>query len=490
MGRGMGKMGVMLLSLVLTTMLSACMPKESEEKAKVIPYQSKEDIFYRNPLGVSAIGDPFILKASDGKYYLYATSDAGSGFKVWVSEDMLHWQVKPMKAYSKSADTWGNKDFWAPEVYEWDGKYHMYYSAFWKEKKSLRMGHAVSDHPEGPFVDVSGEPMFDLGYAVIDGHVFIDDDGRAYLYYSRDCSENVVVKYHESHIYGVELDKDKHSFLGEPKLLLMPSEEWELNSGDYRWNEGPYVVKYQGKYYMHYSGNFYGSRDYSVGYAVSDSPLGEYQKGVDSRLAYAEKEWKKISGSGHNMLIPIADTPLYYSVYHTHTIASIGGGDRSLNIDIVGIRPDGRMFSNGPTTSKVLKPEVFERSVALYPHYNIRKEEKEIAALKDFEFALYQTKPYPAEEELLEPGKEIMIQLDKSYLLEAVLLYNGKDKSKEEKIEIVFSNRTKMEALSFPKMTGEPLSIDIAGAELEWIKIINSGQETLSLSEVMLIPSK
>ena len=47
----------------------------------------------------------------------------------------------------------------------------------------LRLGVATAASPNGPFSDVFDHPMFDFGYAAIDGHVLLDDDGRKYFYY-------------------------------------------------------------------------------------------------------------------------------------------------------------------------------------------------------------------------------------------------------------------------------------------------------------------
>ena len=43
---------------------------------------------YRNPLDV-AFGDPFILHAADGKFYMYGTSGDIRGFRVCVSDDLV-----------------------------------------------------------------------------------------------------------------------------------------------------------------------------------------------------------------------------------------------------------------------------------------------------------------------------------------------------------------------------------------------------------------
>ena len=136
---------------------------------------------------ITGIGDPFILKDGD-TYYMYATS-APDGFKYFTSKNLTDW-TKGGYCYKDSP--WGENNFWAPEVYARNGKYYMIFTARWKEKHSLRIGVAVADSPEGEFKDLLGAPLFDFGYAVIDATLFQDDDGKEYLYYVRDCSENII----------------------------------------------------------------------------------------------------------------------------------------------------------------------------------------------------------------------------------------------------------------------------------------------------------
>ena len=45
---------------------------------------------YTNPLDV-AFGDPFVLAASDGRFYMYGTSEGAAGFRVCVSDDLVTW---------------------------------------------------------------------------------------------------------------------------------------------------------------------------------------------------------------------------------------------------------------------------------------------------------------------------------------------------------------------------------------------------------------
>jgi GH43 family beta-xylosidase len=91
---------------------------------------------YQNPLPIKNIGDPFVLRAPDGNYYCYATS-APDGFKAWTSVDLIHWRELGY-IYKRKDDSWGESDFWAPEVVHYQGKYFMHYSARWDKNQSLR----------------------------------------------------------------------------------------------------------------------------------------------------------------------------------------------------------------------------------------------------------------------------------------------------------------------------------------------------------------
>jgi GH43 family beta-xylosidase len=303
---------------------------------------------YQNPLSIKNIGDPFVLRASDGKYYCYATS-APDGFKAWSSADLVHW-TDIGYVYRRKDDSWGESDFWAPEVVLHAGQYFMHYSARWGKNQSLRLGVATANSPSGPFVDVFNHPMFDFGYAAIDGHVLFDEEGRKYFYYSRDCSENVVDGRHESHLYVLELNDDLVSLKSEPFLVAKPEQEWELRSGaEWRWNEGPFVLKHNDKYFLMYSANFYASRDYSVGYAVSESPTGPFIKAADNPVLFSTNT--DISGPGHNSVTTSPDGKELFIVYHIHTDPQNPSGDRQVCMDRMGFREDGSLYVLGPTNT-------------------------------------------------------------------------------------------------------------------------------------------
>ena len=304
-----------------------------------------------NPVGITGIGDPFVLRASDGKYYMYATSffpaEGREGFNVWQSGDLVRWSA-PVQCYAAGERSFGYKDFWAPEVRERGGKFYMHYSARRKEDESLRIGVAVSASPLGPFTDVfDRQPMFDFGYAAIDGHVFFDNDGKIYFYYSRECSEYVVGGRHESHIYVADMDESL-TRIASPRELFGPSLPYERKQiagmDGWAWNEGPFVVKKEGLYYLFYSANFFAGGDYCICYAVSDRPDGGFVKA--EKPLFVSKEGK-ISGPGHNCVFTDGKGELWCA-YHVHTRCLRPDHDRQMFLDKIYIG-GGRVRSDGPT---------------------------------------------------------------------------------------------------------------------------------------------
>lgn len=337
-----------------------------------------------NPLPIK-FGDPFLLHSSDGKYYMYGTS-LPDGFEAYVSENLKDWHNVGQVYKGGSESQWNVDCFWAPEVYEQNDKYYMFYSANAREnpnneEENFKIGVAVSSSPIGPFIDLYNRPVFETDYPVIDANVLFDENGRTYLYYSRCCykhpveseiaekarQDSVYNEIEESWIYGVELKPDFSGIIGEPVKLLSPPEklddrqsEWESRSvtareAPRRWTEGSYIFRHGDKYYMMYSANAFSGGNYAVGYATADHPLGPFTKS-DSNPILSENvsQGGKVMGTGHNMAIKMRDGE-YYTVYHGRMTDN--PETRVVFIDKMGFDSEGRLFVEGPTTEiQSIKP--------------------------------------------------------------------------------------------------------------------------------------
>lgn len=329
----------------------------------------------KNPLDIR-MGDPYVLLASDGFYYMYGTTDQDNGYDAYRSENLTDWESIGRVYEGRTDGSWTESCFWAPEVYERDGRYYMFFSSNWNhnpegELENFRIGVAVSDSPAGPFKDLYDKPIFDPGYPIIDADVLFDEDGKCYLYYSRCCYKHPVEseiskwardkgmfdEIEESWVYGVELRPDFSGVIGEPVALLCPpssmsdaQSEWESRSvtcgeANRRWTEGSYIIKKDGTYYMMYSANFFGGENYAIGYATSLSPLGPFTKSSDNPVLQKNTaEGGDVTGVGHNSVTYSRDGSTMYCVYHGRTEKT--GPDRVVFISPMEIK-DGHLRIDG-----------------------------------------------------------------------------------------------------------------------------------------------
>lgn len=313
-----------------------------------------QDSTYTNPVGefeqYGDVADPSVLKY-DGKYYLYATSWASHtyGYKVWESTDLVHW-VDKGDAFNRNlpGNGWGQENFWAPEVLHYNGYFYMVYSARASDGK-LKIALAKSSDPLGPFTNVKA-PLLDDDLACIDGHIFIDYDNTPYLFYVKDCSEHIVNGRHTSEVYVQKLNLNYYMISGEEYLASTPRQQWEIQSGDWRWNEGPHVIKHNDFYYLMYSGNAFNMIEYSVGYSTASDPLGPYTKYENNPILKANLDIG-VSGPGHNCVTTSPDGSEIFIVYHAHKDPDNPNGGRTINIDRMCFDEEGNLYVNGPTRS-------------------------------------------------------------------------------------------------------------------------------------------
>lgn len=315
---------------------------------------SQKDLLekYTNPVSnISGIGDPFVLK-SNGAYYLYCTSAVNEGFYVWTSKDLVNWEKQGFALSNKTPGILGINRFWAPEVVEYRGKFYMTYSAG-DTDNVLKLCLAVSDNPLGPFKNYQS-PWYQHPLSHIDATIFFDGS-KAYVYFVRDCSTNVIDGRPTSQIFVAQLSDDLRTFITEPKLVITPDQAWEDLNKKNLWNEGPAVIKFGDKYYMTYSANGYNTKDYCVGYATSMSPFGPWTKAAENPVLKENMELG-ISGPGHNSFAYSPNGKELFIIYHVHTFPNKPGGNRTVYIDRVHFT-DGKLVIEGPTKSPQAYPE-------------------------------------------------------------------------------------------------------------------------------------
>lgn len=184
---------------------------------------------------------------------------------------------------------WVDKQLWAPDAACKNGKYYLYFPARAADG-IFRIGVAVGDRPEGPFV-AEPEPM--KGSYSIDPATFVDDDGAAYMYFGgiwggqlQNWQGEVFDPAGEEPVGDApallplvgKLQDDMKEFSEKPREIEILDENGDLlkaSDHDRRFFEAAWMHKYQGRYYFSYST---GDTHYLC-YAVGDNPYGPFTYG-------------------------------------------------------------------------------------------------------------------------------------------------------------------------------------------------------------------
>ena len=151
-----------------------------------------------HPQILAGYGDPAVLRSDDGWWLVATSNDAPDAFPILHSTDLAHWEHIGFVFPEGHEPSWCAKgrrvaDFWAPEIARVGEEYWLCYTAR-QGSKSLAIGLARSNQPEGPWIDngaplVTGKPIDLPGVVsggVIDSHIFVDTDGAAWLFWKDD----------------------------------------------------------------------------------------------------------------------------------------------------------------------------------------------------------------------------------------------------------------------------------------------------------------
>lgn len=249
------------------------------------------------------LADPTIFSYKK-KFYLYGTvgKNAGQGYLVYVSDDCKNWVLSEKNEgfALKKGDAFGSNGFWAPQVFHYKRKFYMAYTA------NENIAIASGDHPAGPFTQLSKQALA-APVKQIDPFVFIDDDGKKYLYHVRLINGN--------RIFVAEMTADFSSIKEETlRECISATAPWENTAGGWPVAEGPSVIKHKGTYYLFYSANDFRNPNYAVGYATSNNPLGPWTKYTGNPIL--SKQMIAQSGTGHGDFFKYKKQ-LYY-VFHAH----------------------------------------------------------------------------------------------------------------------------------------------------------------------------
>lgn len=287
------------------------------------------DIPRKNSLIVEQRADPFVYKHTDGYYYFTGSLPSYDSIELRRAKSLNELQEAETFNVWKKHDTGPmSQHVWAPEIHYLDGKWHVYFAASEADDIWKLRPYVLECKGQNPLKDewvelgqmqaADGDPKTFVDFS-LDGTVF-ENNGKRYFCWA----EKTGGQFAASNLYLAEMESPIKLKTAQ-FMLTTPDYDWERI--DFWVNEGPAVIKNNGKIYITFSASATGTC-YCMGMMEADqnSDLLDRNSWKKSRYPVLKTDYeRKIFGPGHNSFTVAEDgiTPL--SIYHARDYEEIVG---------------------------------------------------------------------------------------------------------------------------------------------------------------------
>ncbi|MGN1084634.1 MAG: glycoside hydrolase family 43 protein [Lachnospiraceae bacterium] len=256
--------------------------------------------------------DPFVL-VHDGKYYLYGTRGAtcwgeADGFDCYVGTNLEEFEG-PFEVFHKTEEFAPHINYWAPEVYAYEGAFYMF-ASFFTDGVGRGTHCLKADNPLGPFVPYSDGSITPKEWACLDGTLYVAGDGTPYMVFCHEWEQTGG----DGTICAVELTKDLKAPAGEPRYLFKASDAAPAvttfhhpRKGDIYVTDGPFLFR-DGKGRLRMIWSSFSAGGYSVVLASSDNNEITGNWKPEPELLFAKD-------GGHGMLFTGLDGKRYLALH-------------------------------------------------------------------------------------------------------------------------------------------------------------------------------
>lgn len=282
---------------------------------------------FKNPIvtvsGDGGSADPSVV-FKDG-YYYYVKSARDATLQVAKAKRLQDIGTSPrMTVFTPPAGTNYSKELWAPELQYINGKWYIYFAADDGNNANHRMYvlESKTQDPQGEY-EFKGKIADPTDKWAIDGTVLQKDDGSLYFVWS-GWEGDVNVK---QNLYIAPMS-NPWTISGPRVQISTPDQTWERNGTPYI-NEGPEVLKKDGKIFIVYSASGSWTDDYTLGMLTN----------TDGNVLEAAS-WKKTGpvfskapgayGPGHNSFTKSPDGKEDWIVYHADLRSGGSWANRSV----------------------------------------------------------------------------------------------------------------------------------------------------------------
>ncbi|GAB2463186.1 glycosyl hydrolase family 43 [Hymenobacter qilianensis] len=341
-----------LLTLSLIVSLGGC--KKSENSTVAPPPLVVDETTYSTPLLASA-PDPWVYQ-KDGFYYFMSTT--GGNLSLRKTAKMSELSKAPAKVIWTPPPGNTYRDIWAPEIYFFDGKWYVYFSAdpfCCNGHRVFVLENSSPDPTTGTWVDKGRIANPTEDFWAIDGTV-MEQNGQRYFLWSghRETADGVQRLY-------ISKMSNPWTLTGPRVELSSPEYEWE-KKGEPDVNEGPEVLKHGNKTFIVYSASHCSTDDYALGLLSASQtadPLDPKSWTKTPTPVFVKNPTGNAFGPGHNGFFQSPDGKEDWLIYHANVATGQGCGDaRSTRMQKFSWNADGtpNFGQPVPTGSKLPRP--------------------------------------------------------------------------------------------------------------------------------------
>ena len=289
---------------------------------------SKEKELKFNEPWILQRADPYVTKAEDGFYYFTASVPTYDRIVLRRSESLAGLaEAEEHTIWMKHSEGIMGEHIWAPELHRVMGKWYIYFAAGSAEDIWMIRPYVLECQGDDPIADAwvekgkmtcAADDEFSFRAFSLDATVF---EHRGKWYYI--WAEKVGVGKQISNLYIAEM-KSPYELSTIQVLLTTPDYDWERVG--FWVNEGPGILKKNGKIFMTYSASETGIA-YCVGMLTADenADLLDPRSWSKERYPVLKSDPELgIYGPGHNSFT-VDENGDDIMVYHARTEAEIEG---------------------------------------------------------------------------------------------------------------------------------------------------------------------
>ncbi len=306
---------VLLLSFVT---FSGCLQNSNVDTTKK---QCSKTIQYHNPI-VPQRADPWVYKTQDGDYILVATVPEYDRIELR--------RAKTLNGLGTAETTviWNKHDkgkmgifIWAPELHKLDGKWYIYFAAGETEHPLNIRIFALSNESKDPFTGAwkeEGQIKTQNDSFSLDATI-LQNKGKRYMIWAQHIREGENTSLLLSEMESPTKLKGPETVISNPEL------EWEKIG--FAVNEGPAVIKKNGKIFVTYSASAT-DYNYCMGLLWADENADLLDKNswhkANKPVFYTNEEVRRF-GPGHNSFTIAEDGKTDVLIYHARLYKNIVG---------------------------------------------------------------------------------------------------------------------------------------------------------------------